>query len=314
LSSPLNSQAAQNAIVLLNPHAGGGRVRKLMPAIAQWLRGHAPHAALVQCHAIEEAQRMLRDLPAPTRVALVGGDGTAHHVLAELVNGNHTLALVPVGSGNDTARALGVHALPWQEALRFALSAPQSLIDLGEFASPGGTPRLFISSLAAGFDAAIALRAHRGPKWLIGLPRYLRATLLEVAALSNQRIEVLADGKPVHNSPALFASVLNTRSYGSGMPVAPTARVDDGQLNLLVAGQFGRVGTLAMLPRLLTGTHLPHPRVATHTVRSVQLSAAQPLPLAADGEPVDARTQVTVRILPSALRVVRALASSDKTP
>lgn len=295
--------------MLLNPHAGGGRVRGLVQPIAQWLRNHAPDAALVQCHAIEEAKRTLRDLPAPTRVVLVGGDGTAHHLLPELVAGGHALGLVPVGSGNDTARALGVHAMPWADALQLALQGAPVPMDLGEFTlddTAGNTRGLFISSLAAGFDAAIALRAHRGPKWLIGLPRYLRATLLELQAIANQRIEVVVDGKTVHNSPALFASALNTRSYGSGMPAVPGARIDDGQLNVLVAGQFGRLQALLMLPRLLAGTHLPHPRIGTHAFTQLRLTAAQPLPLAADGEPVAASAQVTVRVLPKALQAVRA--------
>jgi diacylglycerol kinase (ATP) len=298
-------------MVLLNPNAGGGRVGKLLAPITAWLRTHAPQAALVQCHGIEQAQRTLQDLPHPTRVVLVGGDGTAHHLLAALMAGRHTLALVPVGSGNDTARALGLRALPWQAALELALSAPAAPLDLGQFIlhdQPAGAdnPRLFISSLAAGFDAAIALRAHRGPRWLIGLPRYLRATLLELLAIANQRIEVVVDGKTVHNAPALFASALNTRSYGSGMPAAPGARIDDGLLNVLVAGQFGCLQALTMLPRLLAGTHLPHPRIHTHTFTQLQLNAAAPLPLAADGEPVPASARLTVQVLPKALLAVAA--------
>jgi diacylglycerol kinase family enzyme len=278
--------------------------------LAQLLRSEFAHAALAQCHSAPQTQRMLADLPAPTRVVVVGGDGSVHHLLDAIRGAHHSLGLVPLGSGNDTARALGVHALPWQDALRLALTAPAARIDLGEVttgaASAPKTTR-FVSSLAAGFDAAIALRAHRGPKWLTGMPRYLRATLLQIAQMSNQRIEVVVDGRPVHNSPALFASTLNTRTYGSGMPAVPSARIDDGLLDLLIAGQFGRAQVLWMLPKLLAGTHLPHPRISTHLFKTLQLTAGQPLDLAADGEPVDAGHTVHVRVLPGALQVVRAV-------
>jgi diacylglycerol kinase family enzyme len=286
-------------------------VARIAKPLATWLSQHHPATALVQSHAIEQARRTLKDLQAPSRVVVVGGDGTVHHLLDSLTAAGHSLGLLPLGSGNDTARGLGVHAMPWQEALHLALTGTASPIDLGEvtLGLPDGAIRMrFISSLAAGFDAAIALRAHAGPKWLIGMPRYLRATVLELAHLASQRIEVVVDGRPVHNSPALFASSLNTRSYGSGMPAVPMARIDDGLLNLLLAGQFGRLQALWMLPRLLAGTHMPHPRIVTHTFAELRLTAAQPLPLAADGEPVPAASQVMVRVLPKSLLVVRAAA------
>lgn len=302
--------------MLLNPHAGGGRAARAAQPLAQLLREQYPQVALAQCHSIDQTTRLLADLPVPTRVVVVGGDGSVHYVLDSLRSAGHCLGLVPLGSGNDTARALGVHALPWQQALRLALTAPATQIDLGEVTTDIAgvqTATRFISSLAAGFDAAIALRAHRGPKWLTGMPRYLRATLLELAQISNQRIEVVIDGRPVHNSPALFASSLNTRSYGSGMPATPAARIDDGLLNLLLAGQLGRLQALLMLPRLLKGTHIPHPRIATHTFTQLKLAAASPLPLAADGEPVQAASVVNVRVLPKALWVVRAPEKAEMT-
>jgi YegS C-terminal NAD kinase beta sandwich-like domain len=60
----------------------------------------------------------------------------------------------------------------------------------------------------------------------------------------------------------LFASALNTPTYGSGMPLAPMARVDDGRLEVLRAAAMGRARVLALLPRLLRGTHLGYRRVA----------------------------------------------------
>jgi diacylglycerol kinase (ATP) len=75
---------------------------------------------------------------------------------------------------------------------------------------------------------------------------------------------------------------------------------------LLCAGRFGRAGALAMLPRLLLGRHLGHPRVQTRRFRQLHLRAARPLPLAADGEPMAAVSELRVVVLHGALRVVRA--------
>jgi diacylglycerol kinase (ATP) len=114
-----------------------------------------------------------------------------------------------------------------------------------------------------------------------------------------------ADGQEqaVFDGPALFASVLNTVSYGGGMPAVPMARLDDGRLNLLLAGEFGRLGALAMLPRLLLGRHLGHPNVHTLPFQRLNVSSALALPLAADGEALPASSQFHVWVQPQALAV-----------
>jgi hypothetical protein len=171
---------------------------------------------------------------------------------------------------------------------------------LGEARSEQGS-RLFLSSLCAGFDAATAERAARMPRGLGGL-RYLAATLAEIARLRLHEVDIEVDGRPLSSGPHLFVSSLNTATYGAGMPVVPAARIDDGQLDLLCAGRFGRAGALAMLPRLLLGRHLGHPRVQTRRFRQLHLRAARPLPLAADGEPMAAVSELRVVVLHGALR------------
>jgi diacylglycerol kinase family enzyme len=164
----------------------------------------------------------------------------------------------------------------------------------------------FHSSLAVGFDASVGLRTLRGPPWLRGQPRYLWATLKELFALRHWGLRIAVDGGPAWQGRVLLASTLNTRSYGSGMPAAPAARIDDGRLELLRAGAMGRGGVLTLLPRLLRGTHLSDPRVALQPFQTLEVQAAEPVPLAVDGEYLGAFTRFSVRVLPAALRVVRA--------
>jgi len=294
----------QAAMVLLNPGAAGGRAARLASPIRDWLQVHHPATPLVISTSVKHAQSAVQALPHGARVVVVGGDGTVHHLLGPLMAHQSELALVPMGSGNDCARALGLHRLGWQDALAHALQGSARPIDLGEVRVVNAPPRLFASSLAAGFDASVGLRATRGPRFLRGLPKYLWATLREVVALRNWTLHVVADGAQAHSGPTLFASVLNTPSYGSGMPIVPHARIDDGCLDLVVAGQFGRLGTLAMLPRLMLGQHLGHCRVSTHAVRTLQLRAPLPIPLATDGEPLAAATEFSVRIIPAGLMAV----------
>ena len=299
----------ESALVLVNPAAAGGRAGALVPALRSWLTAHAPGVRLEARGSPDAARELAMRQALSTRCVLVGGDGTVHQLLPALLHSRLTLGLVPLGSGNDTARALGLHGLPWQEALRHALDAPARAIDVGELrldSSASQAPRPFVSSLAAGFDAGVGLRARQGPAWLRGLPRYLWATFGELAALRRCRVRVEADDRLVHDDETLFASVLNTPSYGSGMPAVPGARVDDGRLDVLVAGAFTRLGALRMLPRLLAGRHLGDLRIRTRAFAVLRVHSAQPWVLAADGEPAGQACHWEVRVRPGALQAVTA--------
>lgn len=291
-------------LVLLNPHAQGGRAARQAPALQRWLRQNAPAAGFAAPASLDEAQARLRALPRGSRVVAVGGDGTLNRWLPALLDGGHALGVVPAGSGNDTARALGVHALGRDKALRLALHGPLRRFDVG-VVDAGGVTTPFLSSLAAGFDAAVGLRALRGPRWLRGQPRYLLATLRELAALRCWPVRLACDGQPAWAGQVLFASTLNTPTYGSGMPVAPTARADDGRLEVLRAAAMGRARVLTLLPRLLRGTHLGDPRVAVQGCAALELtSEGAALPVAADGEYLGQFEHLRVRILSGALPVV----------
>jgi diacylglycerol kinase family enzyme len=233
------------------------------------------------------------------------------------------MALVPFGSGNDTARALGLYGLSWQKALAHGLAGAASQIDLGlaEFAidtnidantEVNGQPQTcripFISSLTTGLDSSVGLRALNGPKWLRGLPRYLLATVRELVSFRTWRMDVSVDSARVHSGKALFASTLNTRTFGAGMPAVPHARLDDGALNLLLAGDISLMQTLLLLPRLLIGKHLSHPKVHTQAFQTMCIESTTPVPIAADGEYLGRSRKITIRVQTAQLAVVAATA------
>jgi diacylglycerol kinase (ATP) len=293
------------AFVLLNPQADAGRAARLAEPMRQWLAANAAGTALIESDSIGRSRAMLQCLPEGTRVILIGGDGTLHHMLPVLLAQGFPLGLVPLGSGNDTARALGLCALSWEQALSLALDGPVSAMDTGELIT--GRQRVpFASSLAFGFDAAVGQRAHAAPCWLKGRLRTLWAALAELASLRNWPMRVTVDGELRHQGRALLATTLNTATYVSGLNGMPRASVVDGRLNLLVAGRFGRLSTLLMLPRLQRGTHLGHPRVGAVQFRRAHFETREDVPIAADGEPLKAERDFEVKVRRGALKVVRA--------
>jgi diacylglycerol kinase (ATP) len=290
------------ALVLLNRLAGSGRAVALEPRLRAALAALPGHR-LVTPASVHDARALLSDQPPATRVALVGGDGTVHHLLSALLSGGHSLGLVAAGSGDDIARALGVHELSPEAALALAVQGNSTPWDVG-VVQTAHEQRCFLSSLCVGFDAAIAARARALPPWLAGRHRYTLATLLQLLGLRSGQVSTAVDGVAWHQGQTLLASVLNTRTYGGGMPAVPGARPDDGQLNLLHAGRFGRLEALRMLPALMTGRHLGHPQIQTCTFRELLLQSPTPLALAADGEAMLSAVNMRVRVRAGALQVV----------
>ena len=296
------------ALILINPHAAGGSARKLKHPIQAWcdaLPAQSEQPQIAMPESIEIALALVSALPHRTRVVVVGGDGTLNQMLPALLQGGHEVGLVPYGSGNDCARAWGLHRLSWQQALAHALHARSSSIDVGRIELDNKAIHYFHSSLAVGFDASVGNRALAGPQFLRGLPRYLLATLRELVHLKNWLLKVKIDGLLIHEGATLLASALNTPTYGGGMPAVPHALINDGQLNLLIGGSFNRLQTLFMLPRLLFGKHLDCPRIQCYAFTNATIVCTALVPVAADGETLGFSSHVQVTCLPNALQVVK---------
>ena len=296
------------SLILINPHAAGGRARQLILPIQAWCKAlpvQSEQPQIVVPESIKAALFILSELPPNTRVVVVGGDGTLNQILPALLHGGHEAGLVPYGSGNDCARAWGLHRMSWQKALTHALNATSSAIDVGRLELDKKLVHYFHSSMAMGFDASVGHRALTGPKFLSGLPRYLLATLRELVHLKNWFLKVEVDGLLIYEGPTLLASALNTPTYGGGMPAVPHALINDQQLNLLVGGRFNRLQTLLMLPRLLIGKHLGHPRIQCQAFSNAAISSATLVPVAADGETLGFAAHIQVTCLPNALQVVK---------
>lgn len=282
-------------LVLLNPHAQSGGARQLLPALVADLAHHGPKVRCV-CH--EDWQDSLADIadcPPGSRIVAVGGDGTYQRYLPAVLEGQHSLGIVPCGSGNDLARTLhSDRAWRWRAWLHQAVRGPTREVDVG-VAELNERRAFFLSSLAIGFDSAVARRTQHAPAWLGGMPRYLWAMVRELSALRSWTVGIDVDGQPFGPGKVLLASVLNTPTYGGGVRAAPHARIDDGQLDLLVARGMGRTRVLRLAARMARGTHLDLPSVSHTPASRVVLRSRKPIPVAADGNDLGDTDHVVIR-------------------
>ncbi len=291
------------ALVLLNPHAQGRRAARLVKHIEAWLMANAPDVAFAAPDSLDASLNLLLQQARGTRVVAVGGDGTLNRWLPALLQQHLELGVVPLGSGNDSARAIGVYGQHWQKALVHALKGSCSPMDVG-VAKFDAQRVPFLSSFTAGFDSAVGKRALNGPKWLRGLPRYLWATLQELRHIQTWDLKISIHDELRFAGPSLFTSSLNTPTFGSGMPAAPKGHIADGHLDVLHAGEFGGLGALWMLPKLLNGTHLGHPKIQLWPAQDLRIESKQPLPIASDGEYLGTTHALALQVMPQALSVV----------
>lgn len=244
-------------------------------------------------HALEVARRAAD--AGVSRVVVWGGDGTVNEAARGLLHRETALAIVPRGSGNGFARDLRIPLHP-ADALDVAASAAARLVDAGTL---GGLP--FVNLAGIGFDAQIAaaFARNRGRR---GFARYLVIAAREVGRYRPQTYRITPSaGAP---ETALMVVLANGSQYGNGARIAPAARVDDGQLELVVVAARGLAWTLAQVPALFTGRVRTRPGVRVERVTTASIEADGPLTLHVDGEPHERRGPIEARVLPGALRVV----------
>jgi diacylglycerol kinase (ATP) len=260
-------------------------------------------------------------------ILLFGGDGTVHRHLSQLVKLGLPVLVVPAGSGNDFARALGLRNTRDSLAawLRFCsgITTPRK-IDLGVIAqvdqtrrsNPPLTARYFSCVAGVGFDAEVVRRANGWPRWLRGHGGYalsVAPTIFTFAPLP-MKITTPAENRDSENGgddnwatrsdqPTILAAFANTPVYGGGMKIAPRAQIDDGLLDVCIVGDVSPFKLFCMFPTVYSGQHLKLREVNYFSTARARIETEHPVDVYADGEFV-CRTPVEIGIQPAALRVI----------
>jgi diacylglycerol kinase (ATP) len=238
-------------------------------------------------------------------VVAVGGDGTAHEAVNGLLRGDGgtELALLPRGTGDDFARALGVPG-EFEQALAVARDGSVRTIDAGRvtYASGDGEAEAFFCSMAGvGMSGAVARRLQTTTKVLGGKLAGVIATLAIFSRWTNVELQVQVDGE---SRSGLMEDVMvaNTEYHNGGMRLLPGANPDDGIFDVLLIGDVTKRELVRVLPKIYRGTHLPHPKAELLRGRTVTVESATPLPIELDGEQPGS-TPVRFEVLPGVLRV-----------
>lgn len=282
-------------MIFANPIAGRGLGKLIARRVYRRLQslGYQAHSLLDRPDDIPDA-KLVRGARA---AVVIGGDGTLRAVAERLVAADCVPPLLPVplGTANLMGRHLGIH---WTRAtvdLRVAAAIERRQTISMDAAR--ANDRLFLLMAGVGFDAFIVHELDRLRKGPIGYWNYL---LPSAQALKDYRfapLRVVAEGKVVFDEAPALAFVGNLPEYGTGFPVLPFARGDDGLLDLCVlpcrtAEDLARLFLLAA-----TGEHTKAEGVVYLKGKSIRIESPGPVPVQIDGDPAG-HTPVQIDLLP----------------
>jgi diacylglycerol kinase (ATP) len=288
--------------IIINPISGGcspavARARAELASRVVDRHGDPAEVFVTECggHARDIAKA------AVTRGARLvvawGGDGTINEVASALVfEEDAAMGIIPAGSGNGLARALGIDTDPTR-ALADALAAEPRTIDVGEL---GG--RLFVNVAGIGFDAHVASRFNAPGNPMRGLAGYVLQTAGALATYSPKRYEIVSADRR-RSVRALLVVFANGVEFGNRIRIAPDARVDDGALDLVIVEEQSRLATLWNMRRLATGSIERAPIWSCERVRDARIQSDAPMIFHVDGEPIAGGTELRARLHPGALRI-----------
>lgn len=299
-------------LFIINPRSGGGAGDRTWHTVEALMKKRSlPYESLFT-HSAEGAEALvlntLKHREDWRAVIVIGGDGTLHSILGALRGQNIPLAVIPAGSGNDTARGFGIPLLP-EAALEAALGEQYMEADL-----LSGAHGLTLTAVANGFDAQVAENVNTSRyKWLcnalgIGQLAYIIGILHTLITFKPCRVSVALDGTEHIFEKAWLVSICNLPSYGGGLLICPQAKADDGQLDVCVVHGCSRLQLLRLFPTVLKGRHVALPFVSMLRGRSAAVSFAEARPAIGDGESLGTGP-MAVRCEQGALRMLSPLAS-----
>ncbi len=284
--------------LVYNPTAGRGKTRRHIDDVERYL---IARGADVDAHATTSAADMTRVAAEASRggydrVVVAGGDGSVHHAVRDFDLQHGVLANIPLGSGDDFARVVGIPRKNIRAACDVAMGGAIREVDV----ALANTTR-YLGVAGFGFDSEVAAQAQK-VKVLRGSAVYVYSIFRVLPRFTPHHMHVDIDGK-TRDEDFMFMCVGNTRQYGSGIRIVPDAVPYDGILDYCIVHRTSRFQVLLTLPLAYNGKHVRKPFVETGRAHEFRCETEKPLDVYADGEYVT-QTPVTFALEKQKLRVI----------
>jgi diacylglycerol kinase (ATP) len=298
-----------NTKFIVNPAAGSHTTHKKWKLITALLKHIGLHFDYEftegSGHAIELAK--LAAINGYERIIAVGGDGTVNEVANGILNSTNPndslLGVISTGTGGDFIRSAGIPR-DYLKACSNLSDSHRLLVDIGIvecFKNGKATKRFFINTAGLGLDAAVVAATEKLPKYFGGTIPYLWGLVRTLFTYDNKSVVVHSNGKS-ESQRVVSIVVANGRFAGGGMHFAPTAKLDDGLLDMVTIGNFGKLELIKSFPKVYKGTHIFLPKVNVEKTTDISIESTEKALVYADGELLG-ESPARFKIIPSALQV-----------
>jgi YegS/Rv2252/BmrU family lipid kinase len=293
--------------LIVNPQSGPWDVRSELAAVLNHLDNHGWKTSLHNTEQPGEATALARQAvhEKADAVLVVGGDGTINEVVNGLAKSPVALGVLPGGTGNVWAKALGLptrsplHLMPLLDSVRALVPGTTRRIDLGT-----ANGRYFLQWTGLGLDAEVtyAMEPRTRRQRRLGIVAYLVAGVTTATHMAGTRTRIWIDDQRVYRRSILVV-VSNSRIYSAGLTMATDARLDDGLLDVDVFAGTGFGDSMRTALGVITGLHVRDPRHSVYRGRSIQVESDRPLAVHVDGEPFGT-TPLHCQVVPKGLTVL----------
>ncbi|MCJ7803208.1 MAG: diacylglycerol kinase family lipid kinase [Desulfobacterales bacterium] len=299
-------------LIIINPHSAGGRAQRIFKKIEGRLFDAFGELLIAVTQRPQEVAGHLDTAVKAdvSRLITIGGDGTNHVVLNALAERSDlkvAFGSIPLGTGHDWSRSLGVPEDPY-EAVDWLAHARPVPCDLGKVEylnmQTGGKPsrRIFLNIASAGVSGEVDHRVNRARRR--SSLTFLRATIATLMKYRPQRISILCDDKEFYSGSCYLVAVANGQYFGRGMWIAPKALINDGMFDVVAVVGMSRLRILLAFKSVYSGTHLEREDVKHTRAASVLVCSEDgPLKLDFDGEEAFGQ-ELRFTVMPEAVNVL----------
>jgi YegS/Rv2252/BmrU family lipid kinase len=293
--------------IILNPIAGRGRATYIEKPLVEYLLQRKINFRLEKTkgprHATELSTRMCKELDI---IVAVGGDGTVNEVAEGMLESTASLAILPIGSGNDFNKIVGIPK-KLNLAIETIISGKKKSIDLGKviIKNYSGTTQIkhFINTLGIGIDAQIAKETQR-IKYLRGLPLYIIAAIKALSIYSPNEYTII-DNDTTRKEKAYFICAGNGVYEGGGFKMLPDANPSDSILNICLIRKMSIWNAFHLVPKIITGIHGNHKMISMWNSKTLNITSEKPFILHGDGEIFEEKAiNVEIDLIPKAITLI----------
>ena len=293
--------------LVYNKIAGRGRIPDALEQVQAFFSRHDLPLTVLPAASGDSLTGLLRELPADARLLSLGGDGTLNGLLDAAVGSQRTVGVLPAGSADDFATALGLARDSLEPALQTIRAGHTRVVDTARavltFADGGTREVRIVNALGTGFDAEVAdLRETRFDR-MKGSAGYYVALGVGWLRMRREHLQLTVDGREFFAGRSLLVSCQNSARTGGSFHFAPGAAIDDGRFELVVATDVSRSRILKLLPHALKDEPWDDELVKRVSGTQFSFTWAVPRTVHMDGEIQLPAKRVDINVVPSSLRV-----------